>query len=260
VLLRSLMNPRSLLNTATVMHLEPGMLSQVHWQDIVLRLLLAAIAGGLIGVDRGEHGQPAGLRTTVLVCVAAAVAMVQANLLLNTNGKTSGSFAVADVLRLPLGILSGMGFIGAGAILRRDNMIAGVTTAATLWFVTVMGLCFGGGQVGLGLGALGLGVSTLRLLRHVEPLIPRDQQATLEACVEGDGAEADLRAALQEAGMHTGPVTVTFTPPDSRRELVWRVQWHTCRTDKAPAFVAAFARRGDVRRISWRPEQLPGVK
>ena len=64
-------------------------------------------------------------------------------------GKTSSSFAVMDLMRLPLGILSGMGFIGAGAIVRKDSLVHGLTTAATLWFVTGLGLCFGGGQLAL---------------------------------------------------------------------------------------------------------------
>ncbi len=125
------------------------------WQEIAIRLALSVIAGGLIGFDRGEHGHAAGLRTTLLVCLASAVAMIQANLLLATAGKTADSFVTFDVMRLPLGILTGMGFIGGGAILRRDGFVLGVTTAATLWFVTVVGLCFGGGQIKLGLAALG---------------------------------------------------------------------------------------------------------
>jgi putative Mg2+ transporter-C (MgtC) family protein len=60
-----------------------------------------------------------------------------------------------------LGILSGMGFIGAGAIVRTGSLVRGLTTAATLWFVTVLGLCFGGGQLALGLAVLALGVLVL---------------------------------------------------------------------------------------------------
>jgi putative Mg2+ transporter-C (MgtC) family protein len=121
-----------------------------EWPDIALRLLCTIVAGFVIGFDRGEHGRPAGLRTSMLVALAARVAMIQANLLMPTNGKAPDSFVVLDLMRLPLGILSGMGFIGAGAIVRRDNIVLGVTTAATLWFITVIGLCFGGGQLLLG--------------------------------------------------------------------------------------------------------------
>jgi putative Mg2+ transporter-C (MgtC) family protein len=66
------------------------MLLTLTWHDIALRLTLSIIAGGLIGLDRGEHGRAAGLRTTLLVCLAAAVSMIQANLLLVTAGKTGG--------------------------------------------------------------------------------------------------------------------------------------------------------------------------
>src|SRR4051794_23049944 len=131
--------------------------AHLEWSQIALRLGFTAVAGALVGLNRGEHGHPAGLRTTMLVCLAASVAMIQANILLGTVGKTPDSYVNFDVMRLPLGILSGMGFIGGGAILRRGNIVIGVTTAATLWFVTVMGLCFGGGQLTLGTTMLVLG-------------------------------------------------------------------------------------------------------
>src|SRR6202021_2559541 len=138
------------------------------WQDIALRLAMSLAAGGLIGLDRGEHGRPAGLRTILLVCLAASVAMIQTNLLLGTAGRPANSFVMLDMMRLPLGILSGMGFIGGGVILKRGDMVVGVTTAATLWFVTVLGLCFGGGQLALGLAVLALGILVLRVVKRVE--------------------------------------------------------------------------------------------
>ena len=144
------------------------MSSVITWQDIALRLTLAIVAGGLIGLNRGEHGLPAGLRTTLLVCLAACLSMIQANILLASAGKPADSFAVMDVMRLPLGILSGMGFIGGGVILKRENLVLGVTTAATLWFVTALGLCFGGGQIALGIAASVIGIVVLRSLKTLE--------------------------------------------------------------------------------------------
>jgi putative Mg2+ transporter-C (MgtC) family protein len=101
-------------------------------------------------MERSKTGHFAGLRTTLLVALAASVSMIQMNLLIQTNGKPQDSYAVMDLMRLPLGILTGVGFIGAGAIVRKDEMVVGVTTASTLWFATVVGLCLGGGQVILG--------------------------------------------------------------------------------------------------------------
>ena len=121
------------------------------WPEIVLRLSCALATGAVIGLNRTGHDRPAGLRTSILVCLAACIAMLQVNLLLSLRGRTSDSFVMNDLMRLPLGILSGMGFIGAGAIVRRQKLVVGVTTAATMWFLTVLGLCFGGGQTILGI-------------------------------------------------------------------------------------------------------------
>ena len=120
------------------------------WSDIAVRLLMTLIAGAVIGFNREARGHAAGLRTTILVGLAAAVSMIKANVLLTVEDKTTDSFAVIDLISLPLGILTGVGFIGAGAILRRGDLIIGVTTAATLWIMSVIGLCLGGGQLALG--------------------------------------------------------------------------------------------------------------
>lgn len=154
------------------------------WGDIGLRLLLTLVAGAVIGLNRGVRGHAAGLRTTILVGLVASVAMIQANILLSVGGKTGGSFGVMDLMRLPLGILTGVGFIGAGTILRRGDMITGVTTAATLWVTTVIGLCFGGGQLALGVCATGLTVLTLWALVLLDIRIPRDHRAMLCLKVE----------------------------------------------------------------------------
>lgn len=141
---------------------------EIRWGAIILRLFCTVIAGGLIGFEREEHRRSAGLRTTLLVALAAAISMIQMNLLMPTVGKAGDSFVVMDVMRLPLGILTGVGFIGAGAILRRGEMVKGVTTAATLWYVTVLGLCFGGGQIGVGFAGTALGFAILSGLKWVE--------------------------------------------------------------------------------------------
>jgi putative Mg2+ transporter-C (MgtC) family protein len=86
------------------------------WTDIATRLMVTIVAGVLIGYDRSEHGKTAGLRTMVLVCLAASLAMIQLNVLLPLAGRSSNSFVMNDLMRLPLGILTGVGFIGGGAI------------------------------------------------------------------------------------------------------------------------------------------------
>jgi putative Mg2+ transporter-C (MgtC) family protein len=149
------------------------------WQDTAFRLILTLAVGAILGFNRGSRGHAAGLRTTILVALAASVAMIQMNLLLVVDGKTSSSFSVMDIMRLPLGILTGVGFIGGGTILKRGDLVTGVTTAATLWMATVIGLCLGGGQLDLGIGATVLSALVLWPLKWLDVRIPRRQKATV---------------------------------------------------------------------------------
>src|SRR5580692_3178163 len=159
---------------------------EIHWSQIALRLALTLLAGGLLGWERSRTGHFAGLRTTLLVTLAASVAMIQMNLLLATNGKPQNAYAVMDVMRLPLGILTGVGFIGAGAIVRKSELVLGITTAATLWFSTVVGLCLGGGQLILGSVSTLLGYIILWGLRWFERRIERFQMAQLRLSLARD--------------------------------------------------------------------------
>lgn len=197
------------------------------WPDIALRLLLTLIAGAIIGFDRGARGHAAGFRTTILVTLAASVAMIQANLLLPVGGKTSGSFAVMDVMRLPLGILTGVGFIGGGAILRRGDLVTGVTTAATLWLVTVIGLCLGGGQLILGMVATGLGVGTLWALKWVDARIPREQRArvTLTSRATWD-APSEVLSLLQSMDLHARFHERKDGSASGEADYVFELAWH----------------------------------
>ncbi|TCR87664.1 MgtC/SapB family protein [Rhizobium sp. BK376] len=169
------------------------------WWDIGLRLLLTVLAGGVIGMNRQVGGHAAGFRTTILVGLAACLAMIQANLLLATVGKSEQSFAVMDTLRFPLGILTGVGFIGGGAILKRGDLVTGVTTAATLWIVTAIGLCVGGGQIILGCVGAVVGFLVLSPFKWLDEKLPRRQKARMVISSK-TGRVADLIAALQSIG------------------------------------------------------------
>jgi putative Mg2+ transporter-C (MgtC) family protein len=227
----------------------------LDWPDIAVRLVLTGFASALIGLNRGEHNRPVGLRTTMLVAYAAAIAMLQANLLLPQAGKPGDSFVVLDLMRLPLGILSGMGFIGAGAILRRGDLVQGVTTAATLWYVTVMGLCFGGGQNRLGLAALGVGLFILWVLRWAEARFPREHRAEFMLSFETGAAIGDeAAAAMAEAGCEIASQSVSFEDGARRCVVRYDVRWRARGVSPpAPAFFARLAHEPAVLRAEWRP-------
>jgi putative Mg2+ transporter-C (MgtC) family protein len=223
------------------------------WHEIAARLGLAIVAGALVGFDRGEHGRPAGLRTTLLVCLAAAVAMLLANSLLSTGGKTSASFATLDLMRLPLGILTGMGFIGAGAILRRDGLVVGVTTAATLWLVTVIGLCFGGGQLGLGIAATVLAVGVVSGLRRFDSHLDRERHATLNLVTRRDEpAYQVLLTALEASGYRAVVASVGYAGTGEQRELELRVSWRgSLSNPPAPSLLASLSKDPNVFSVRW---------
>jgi putative Mg2+ transporter-C (MgtC) family protein len=205
-----------------------AMPATLDWTDVLVRLALATLAGAAVGLNRSESGKAAGLRTTLLVCLAACLAMLQVNVLLGQTGKAAGSFVDLDLMRLPLGILSGVGFIGAGVILRRDGLIVGVTTAATLWFVTVVGLCFGGGQLALGAIGLVLGVAILWGLRAVESRLPREQSAllTVEYDLDNDYRGHLLRN-LQQAGCKATSTALRLKMTERTCRESFDVRWRS---------------------------------
>lgn len=223
------------------------------WTDLLLRLALATIAGAIIGWNRSSHGRPAGLRTHLLVCLAAAFSMVLANLLLPTTGKTDDSFIRMDVMRLPLGILSGIGFIGGGAILQRGDLVMGVTTAATLWFVTVMGLCFGAGELILGGIAFAAGLVVLSGLKWLEDRVKHERKARLSLTVEQGRLKArDIEAALAQAGFRIVTSSVTVQP--EHRTLRYDLRWRGYLGDNGlPSSVETLFTAPGVQEGVWTP-------
>ena len=215
------------------------------WPDIAIRIALTMIAGGIVGFDRGARGHAAGFRTTILVGLAASVAMIQTNILLSVGGKTPESFAVMDVMRLPLGILTGVGFIGAGTIVKKGDLIIGVTTAATLWLMTVIGLCLGGGQLILGMAATALAVITLWALKWVDRVIPREHRAKLT--VTGD-AEMEMEAVMDLPRLSSGlGYRACFAEVERRKDgtvdCSFEISWRRAERSAPPTDLLALIRQ-----------------
>jgi putative Mg2+ transporter-C (MgtC) family protein len=229
---------------------------EVTWYEIAIRLFCTVVAGGAIGGNRSEHGHAAGLRTSILVSLAACIAMIQVNLMLPLAGRSPTSFVMNDLMRLPLGILSGMGFIGAGAIVRRDSMIVGVTTAATLWFLTVVGLCFGGGLIGLGLASTALGLLVLAGFKAVEKRMKQDRGGRLVIVTGPSGPdENQIRGILHGSGFQIASSAFAATAATTDRELTCGVQWRARSGEtQVPDFVRQLAAHEGVVRIAWTPE------
>jgi putative Mg2+ transporter-C (MgtC) family protein len=139
--------------------------------EILVRVGLTLFVGFILGFEREKHGRAAGLRTMLLVSLSACVVMIISDSFYLESLSAAGSISSwhPDPARLAAGALSGMGFLGAGVIIRQNShIIRGVTTAATLWFATVIGLAFGCGAMGLGLLASGVAFVVLHILPLVE--------------------------------------------------------------------------------------------
>jgi putative Mg2+ transporter-C (MgtC) family protein len=139
--------------------------------DIVIRLCLAFVAGGVIGLERSSRRQVAGLRTHILIALGAACLMLL-SIWLPQNFN-----AGADPGRIAAQVVSGIGFLGAGAIIRLGNNIRGLTTAASLWLTAAIGMTVGAGMYAAALTAAVLALITLMALNKVEKKIfPDDWQ------------------------------------------------------------------------------------
>jgi putative Mg2+ transporter-C (MgtC) family protein len=231
-----------------------GMPLHIGLSDIAIRIVLAVLAGLVIGYNRTEHGKAAGLRTTVLVCLAASVAMIQMNLLLPTAGRTADSFIMNDLMRLPLGILTGVGFIGGGVILRRDDIVVGVTTAATLWCVTVIGLCIGGGQVELGIIVTAVAVAALWVLQWIEARLRRERRASLRVKLRGTELNEDaLRQTLRANGLKVIGVHTTISEAGAQREIAFELlEFSRPDENRSPEIFGNLAARPDVLQLEWK--------
>jgi len=146
---------------------------------IVTRLVLSVILGGLIGMERENKNRPAGFRTHILVCVGAALVMITSEFI---SEKYRGITAV-DPTRLGAQVISGIGFLGAGTIIRQGASVKGLTTAASLWAVACVGLAAGCGFYWGALGGAVIIYITLILLSKFEILFER-KSAYLNICVE----------------------------------------------------------------------------
>lgn len=125
---------------------------------VVVRLLVAGMMGAIIGYDRERNASPAGFRTHILVALGAALFVI---------APAQAGFSADDVSRVVQGIVAGIGFLGAGAILKQDSSLTvrGLTTAASIWITAAIGIAAGLGQIVTALIATAFGLVVLGVVR-----------------------------------------------------------------------------------------------
>jgi len=133
--------------------------------SMTLRLLLAVALGGIIGIERETSHKPAGLRTNILICVSSAMMMIVAELF---SGKDGGG---QEVMRVAAGVITGVGFLGAGAIIQARGTVHGLTTASVIWAVAGLGLAVGAGYYLISIVFTAMVVLILVFLRKIDQIL-----------------------------------------------------------------------------------------
>lgn len=148
-------------------------------KEVIIKLLLAVMVGGFTGYEREKSNQFAGFRTHILVSIGSCISSIIA---LELFTQYSG-ISTMDPARLPSQVLSGIGFLGAGAILKNSNEIRGLTTAAGIWTTACIGIAIGYGQYVLGISAWLLVMATLYAMKNINKVIARKGKTVLKATI-----------------------------------------------------------------------------
>lgn len=185
------------------------------------RLMLALVLGGLVGIERERKNQPAGFRTHVVLCVGAALMMLTSIHVADEFNTASGA-RVADPSRIAAQVVSGVGFLGGGAILRMGVTIRGLTTAASLWSTSGIGLAAGCGYYYGAVCMTLLMLTTLSLLSSVENVLFRSKsmRTLLVAARDIPGLIGAVERVLTREGIRVQSLRVTKGSPEGTVDLV----------------------------------------
>ncbi|MBP6875177.1 MAG: MgtC/SapB family protein [Candidatus Eisenbacteria bacterium] len=209
---------------------------QTFWSHMtedlaLLKLVLSLLLGGLIGLERELKGRPAGLRTHVLVCIGSTIMLIAAQQATRVfSDGSSEARLVLDPNRIASGIVTGIGFLGAGAILRMGDFVRGLTTAATIWFVAALGIVIGNDAFGLAAGSTFLVLLVLEGLDYVEHRIPQIGYRTVRLRVTNEKrheVEAGTRRLFEERGIRVQDVLCSLDLVSQECDLTFHLRART---------------------------------
>jgi len=195
-------------------------------QAYLIPIGAAVAAGGLIGLEREWRGHPAGLRTHILVCLASTLLMLGA---VHQMGWMTGTPEAAiriDPVRMAHGVLTGVGFLCGGVIFRQGLSVHGLTTAASLWITSALGVLFGAGMLTLGAAGAAIVLTVLVGLRWVDAILPRDRLMEVLVAFRrgGEPTAPAFRALLAEFGVRPGRLSHALCDDGETVELGARLR------------------------------------
>ena len=195
--------------------------------DAIFRLLLAILLGGAIGLERESRGRPAGLRTHILVCLGATIIMIASTRMGELTQVLSPTSRIqVDPGRIAAGIVTGIGFLGAGAIIRLGDLVRGLTTAGCIWFVAALGITIGQGMYFLAIVSTLFALSVLLALtqveRRIQPVVYRSI-AVFAGFAQAEAIERRCQALLADRAVRVQDVLTRLSVAEDRAEITFKI-------------------------------------
>jgi putative Mg2+ transporter-C (MgtC) family protein len=229
--------------------LDLAAIPTLTWPHVLLRLSVAAVLGGAIGAERELRERQAGLRTHLVVCVGSALFTLVSAYGFREFLVNGGSVVRADPTRIAAQIVSGIGFLGAGAIIRQGLSVRGLTTAATLWLVAAIGLAAGAGYYSAALIATAGALLTLGPLRIVAYRVIhryRPEVDRLIVDIPAGGSPVPVLEAIEQRGGRV--VSLEIAQEGDRRSIAIDVELHGV---PAPGIVSDVGSIDGVLEVRW---------
>ena len=198
-------------------------------ESLVLgKLLLAALLGAVIGLEREIHGRPAGFRTHLLVSLGSCLFVITSIHFYTVFGNFSGTAPVGvDPGRVAAQVVTGIGFLGAGAIIRERFSVRGLTTAACLWIAAAIGLACGIGLFGISMVVTVISLISLLLLKRVEAMLRRDAYVYIRVWCEDRPEQMQLiETRLENCNLHLLHTTIEKNIATSELHVVYQVKYN----------------------------------
>jgi putative Mg2+ transporter-C (MgtC) family protein len=190
--------------------------------EIILKLLLGMLLGGIIGFERQAHGRPAGFRTQLLVCVACVLIMIISESYY-VQSSLRPEYARIDPTRIAAGAMTGVGFLGAGVILKTGVSIQGLTTAACIWIVSAIGLAIGAGQYVAGITGFVITFVSLWFLRIMEKQIPTMAYKYVTIVTDNSGDEKTIASIFEDRGFKINKMDYDVDITDNEKRYIFTV-------------------------------------
>jgi putative Mg2+ transporter-C (MgtC) family protein len=216
-------------------------MSEITYFEELVQLLIAAAFGGVIGVERQIQGQNAGFRTQLLVCLGSCLFTILSVHFYEIYGK------VADPARISAQIVVGIGFLGAGAILRHGEYIRGLTTAATLWAVSAIGIAVGLGEYSLATFATFLALGNLIILKQIEHILPQHKYCTVTVKLKGT---EELNINELVAGYDIKVISSKFDLFKERNTIEQKIALRYKKSSRFAEFIAVLKANPDLIELS----------